>query len=35
MKRHFDRKRSNTDVVEEVIFGLNRSENVSLTRFKA
>ena len=35
MKRHFDRKRSNTDIVEEVIFGLNRPEIVILTRFKA
>ena len=35
MKRHFDRKRSNTDIVEEVIFGLNRLKNVISTCFKA
>ena len=35
MKRHFDRKRSNTDIVEEVNFRLNRPENVILTGSKA
>ena len=35
MRRHFDHKRSNTDIVEEVIFGLNRPEIVILTRFKS